>query len=266
MTESKKNINDLPLENSHVETVYKPQVMHLLLANLEIAGHEVKNTDNVEKEYQQWLKFQKPKDWKRYRASVDLLVDAEYAILSAFEFQLGSLKNSYKDIGETYLRLYGVLNAVYLQIGAYRTIANLLNYPGRQKMETAFSELDIYKLRNMAGSHTTDYQYTNTDLLGENRITSKRTSFRIIHAHLERTGRKIVALDENNVTFTFNLLSVLTEYDKYSTEVLVDLINHMNKTIIKKREDKDCISERLEELLSGLIDYSTVNKNIPDKS
>jgi hypothetical protein len=77
----------------------------------------------------------------------------------------------------------------------------------------------------------------------------------------EKTGSNIVALDENNLIFKFNLLELLSEYHKYSTEVLIDLINHMAKAIVKRKEDKSSITERLNELLPHLIDYTKINKN-----
>lgn len=242
------------------EIVYREQIISILLAILEIAGHDVKNESNFEDEYKKWLKFQKQTDWKKYRASVDLLVDTEYALISAFEFQLGYLKSEHRDIGEMYLRLYGILNAVYLQMGAFESIANLLNYPKRIQIRDAFKEIDIFKLRNIAGAHTVDYKYAEKGV-SENQVNGKRTSFRIIQIHLEKTGSNIVALDENNMSFKFNLIELLSEYHKYSTEVLIGLIHHMANAIFKKKEDKTGIIERLNELLPNLIDYSKFNKN-----
>jgi hypothetical protein len=248
------------MKKHKTEIVYREQIISILLAILEIAGHDVKNDSNFENEYKKWLKFQKQTDWKKYRASVDLLVDTEYAIISAFEFQLGYLKSKHRDIGEMYLRLYGILNAVYLQIGAFESIANLLNYPKRIEIKDAFKEITIFKLRNIAGAHTVDYMYPEKDF-NESTVNGKRTSFRIIQIHLEKTGSNIVALDENNLIFKFNLLELLSEYHKYSTEVLIDLINHMATAIVKRREDKTSVTERLNELLSHLIDYTEINKN-----
>jgi len=61
--------------NSNENTVYKDQITHFLLLLLEIAG-----SDDFEEAYRKRLKFQKQTDWKKFRASVDLLDDTEYAI------------------------------------------------------------------------------------------------------------------------------------------------------------------------------------------
>jgi len=127
------------------EIVHKEQLTHLLLILLQVAGNDAEYSKDFEEAYRKRLKFQKQTDWKRYRASVDVIDDTEQAILSAFKYQLGDLKNNNQDYGETYLRLYGILNAVYLQMNAFKVIANLLNYPKREQVMKTFESLDIYR-------------------------------------------------------------------------------------------------------------------------
>jgi len=242
------------------EVVYKFQISHLLLWILEIARHDVEGLSNFEEAYRKRLKFQKLTDWRRYRASVDLLEDTEIAIVSGFEYQLGDLSSKNKDTGETNLRLYGILNAVYLQMSAFKEIANLLNYPPRGKLGGRFKNLDIYKLRGIAGSHTVDYIF-DKQTLQDNPKINKTTSFRIVQMHLEKTGENITALDENNITVKFNLLKVLAEYEKVATNLLVELINHTIKTLVYKKEDKDSYKKQLADTLPHLIDYTKIDKN-----
>lgn len=242
-----------------IEVVYKEQITRLFLVILEIAAKDVKNDSNFETNYQKRLKFQKITDWKKYRACVDLIDDTEYAIFSAFQYQLGDISNN-KDFGEKYLRLYGVLNAVYLQMNAISNLANLLNYPQRNEIMPNFQNLDIYKLRGIAGAHTTDYMYDKITLASYSSI-HKNTSFRIVQMHLEKTGSKIVVLDENNIQFEFNLLSVLSEYENIEREIIVSLINHMIDTMFFKQEQKIELRKNLNNLLPKLIIYANVNKN-----
>lgn len=247
-------------EDEEPEIAHKEQLTHLLLILLEIAGNDVKYSVDFEEAYRKRLRFQKQTDWKRYRASVDLIEDTEQAILSAFRYQLGDLNNKNRDYGETYLRLYGVLNAVYLQMNALKEIANLLNYPERKEVMPKFEALRIYKLRNIAGAHTTDYKYSNQEIL-ELSGARKTTSFRVLQKYLDKTGKNIQVLDENNVSLNFNLLSLLTEYESLATELLIKLIIHIKERLMFTKEDKAWMQERLDELLPNLIDYSTMDMN-----
>jgi len=255
-----KQIIKVNPEDEEPEIAHKEQLTHLLLILLEVAGHDVKYSDDFEEDYRKRLRFQKQTDWKRYRASVDLIEDTEQAILSAFRYQLGDLNNKNSDYGETYLRLYGILNAVYLQMNAFKEIANLINYPERKEVMPQFEALRIYKLRNIAGAHTTDYKYSKQEILELNGAR-KTTSFRIIQMHLDKTGKNIQVLDENNVSLNFNLLSLLTEYESAATKLLIKLIIHIKETLMFTKEDKTWMQERLDELLPNLIDYSTMDMN-----
>jgi len=252
----------------NLDIIYKESIMNILLSILELAGRENKYSQQFEFEsdYKKWLKFQKETDWKRYRASVDLLVDTDYAIINTFEYQLSDINAKNKDYGEIYLRLYGVLNAVYFQIGAYNMIANLLNFPGRNQIKSKFKSLNIYKLRNMAGSHTIDYIYSEEERKIQEFNINQKTSFRIIQSNLDQIGQNIVTIDENNLTYKFDLLEILSEYDNYSKTVLIELIQHMIDSVVRNKVDKLLLRERLNELLSKLIDYSTLNKNRKSKA
>ncbi|WP_375558655.1 hypothetical protein ACE193_12955 [Bernardetia sp. OM2101] len=242
------------------EIIYKERLTSLFLNLLELANYDVEFSDKYEKEYQKRLKFQKLTDWKKFRASVDLLDDTEYALISFFTYQLGDKSNTDNNVGEIQLRLYGILNAVYLQIGAYKQLCNLMNYPKAKEAIRDLEQLDIYKLRNIAGSHTVDYMY-DKDTIKNNPNVTKTTSFRIVQCHLEKTGSKVVALDENNLSYEFNVLECLTIYEKFATELLIDLLNHSIKKLVFDRNDRIEMLERLSYLTSNLIDYATLDKN-----
>ncbi len=246
--------------NKNTEIIYKEQLTDFLLLILRIAENEIRYSNDFEKEFQKRLKFQKKTDWKRFRASVDLLDDTEYAIISAFMYQLGDLENKNNDFGETNIRLYGILNAVYLQMSAFEEIAVLLHYSSRKEIRQIFNDLDIYKLRGIAGAHTVDYEYSKTERK-ENSEINKTTSFRIVQMQLEKTGKKITVIDENDIWSEFNLIKILSEYEKIATELLIKLIRFSIKRLIKTNEEKIEIENNLNELVPKLIDYKTLDKN-----
>lgn len=208
------------------EVTHKEEITYFLRVMLSIAGNEVEQGIGYEKRYAKRLKFQSETDWRKYRASIDLLDDTEYAIISAFEYQLGDKSNIHRDFNGMYLRLYGILNAVYLQMSAFEELACLLNFSSRSKVTDLFEQLDIYKLRNIAGAHTLDYQFDTTILENE-----KKTSFRVYQCYLEETGNNISVLSQQNKILRYRLLKILNEYEKIAKNLLIDMINHAIKNL-----------------------------------
>jgi len=227
---------------------------------LDYARTGLDNSENFAREYRKKLKFQNDYDWKKYRASVDLLCDTEYAIQDCFEYQLGYLGSKTNGIGEVYLRLYGVLNAVYLQKSALETLLNMTNFPNREKLIKEFENLDIYKLRNYAGAHTLNSIY-DSEILKRNPTINKIASFRIIQVYLEKTGAKISLLDHNNLTHEFCILKCLTEYETKTRHTIIALIEHIIKTLVQDKDRKKSLKSLLDNTKSNLIDYSKINKN-----
>lgn len=245
--------------SSGKEIVYKEQITYLLLLILQIAADDVKGAKDFEGAFKKRLRFQKQTDWKRFRASVDLLDDTEYAIMSAFRYQLGDMRIDNRDTGELFLRLYGVLNAVYLQINAFRVLANLVNLYDSKQEDTNLKKLGIYRLRNIVAAHTIDYQYD--DGFHKKHGINGTTSFRIVQSRLEKTGSNIEALDENGISLEFNLLNLLTEYEAAAKTLLLKLTHHSINTLVLRKEDKAELRRRLNEMLPYLIDYSKINMN-----
>ena len=79
--------------------------------------------------------------------------------------------------------------------------------------------------------------------------------------NLDKTGKNIQALDENNVLLSFNLLSLLTEYESLATKLLVKLVIHIKETLMLIKEDKAWMQEQLDEILPNLINYSKLDMN-----
>jgi|JI6StandDraft_1071083.scaffolds.fasta_scaffold13747_3 hypothetical protein len=238
------------------EIVHKEEITYFLRHMLDIAGNEVKQGIDYEKQFKKRLKFQSKTDWKRYRASIDLLDDTEYAIISAFEYQLGDLGNKNKDFNGIYLRLYGILNAVYLQMSAFEELACLLNYSSRDNITDLFKQLDIYKLRNIAGAHTLDYKYDPTILENE-----QKTSFRIYQCYLEETGNNISALSQHGKILEYNLLDILNEYEEKARALLILITKHAIKNLVNDKNHRVELTKQLDEKVKNLIDYLQIDKN-----
>lgn len=118
----------------------------------------IKNSHSTQEEYDKEitkkLKFSNPTDYKLLRACIDLLEDSQYAIL---EVKSNGLKTDEKRSGEMYLRLYGVLNAAYLQLGATIDLMRLFNIKDFKTKKQILQNCKLIELRNKIGSHTTNY-------------------------------------------------------------------------------------------------------------
>lgn len=248
------------MPNTTNEVAYKEQLIRLLLFPLEIAGIENQDSKNFDEDYRKRLKFQFITDWKRYRACVDLIEDTECAIDNFFQYQLGDLSRENRSLGEKYLRLYGILNAVYLQMSGFVELMKLINYPYHKDISRLFEQSDIYKLRNIAGAHTVDYAF-DKDFDKLKSTGRKKTSFRIMQSDLEETGSKITTIDENGVKLQFNMLDILGNYERNSTDIIVKLVRYLLGTLIIRKEDKNKVEDRVKILLNNLLDYSTIDKN-----
>lgn len=239
---------------------YKEEIINLLLIPLESASISNRNDIDFENQYRKDLKFQDNLDWKDYRACVDLIVDTEYAIQNTFEIQLGDLSIKDNNLGEMYIRLYGILNAVYLQIGAIKKLLNLVNHPQRDLLKASLNNLEIYKFRGMAGAHTVDYIY-DEQFLTQNPDSKKNSSFRPIQSSLNKAGSRIQLIDRNGHIFTFNLLDTLKEYEGKVWEIIIDVIKYVQNNLIKNKSHKQIMGSQLESKLPSLIDYSKIDKN-----
>jgi len=236
--------------------VHKEEITYFLRCLLDIAGQETEQGDGYEKRFAERLNFQNETEWKKYRAAIDLLDDTEYAIISAFEYQLGDLNNKNRDVNGMYLRLYGILNAVYLQMSAYQELVELLKFCNKYELKKIFKSLNIYKLRNIAGAHTLDFD-SDKEILGNEKVTS----FRIFQGDLDATGTYIKVLSQHGTFIQYELLSLLHEYEYSSRDLLIKLVKHALNNLVNDKEQRSDLIHQLEKKLKNLIDYTKIDKN-----
>ncbi len=103
------------------------------------------------------LKLNKTEDWSFICTALDVIGDTTQAISNFLEFDLEGHTDG-NDFGEMYLRLYGVLNASYLQQFAIVSLYKKCNLPKPGDVIDRLKKLKIYKLRNKLGAHSNDYR------------------------------------------------------------------------------------------------------------
>ena len=102
------------------------------------------------------LRLNKEEDWSFIWTSMDIVDDASLALESFLKFGLDGPAR-YNDVGEKYLRLYGILNASYIQQQAIITLYKLNNVPDPREAFEKIKALKIREIRHKIASHPCDY-------------------------------------------------------------------------------------------------------------
>lgn len=103
------------------------------------------------------LKLNKESDWSFICSSMDIINDSLLGIENFIQFGLGG-PTKYDDTGEKYLRLYGVLNATYIQQQALLNLYRISNTPNLSDAKKQINSLGIRDVRNKLGAHSVDYE------------------------------------------------------------------------------------------------------------
>ncbi|MEP3210886.1 MAG: hypothetical protein ABJN95_16985 [Maribacter sp.] len=156
------------------------------------------------------LKFQNAHDFDLYRACIDQMEDAQYAINEFIENGLYINENRQ---GEMYLRLYGVLNACYLQTGVMIDLVRLFNFQNQKEIREELKKLDAIDLRNKIASHTTNYR-------DENNYSSY---FKVAQSSLDKKANRILVVKRDEEANYINLLDYVIEFTK-TIELYLDQI------------------------------------------
>lgn len=102
------------------------------------------------------LRLDDDSDWNFICVAMDVVGDASLAIENFLHFSLNG-PTRYNDIGERYLRLYGMLSAVYIQQEAVRKLYALMHCQNPKSVKAEFDRLEIRTLRHQLASHSVDY-------------------------------------------------------------------------------------------------------------
>lgn len=181
------------------------------------------------------LKFSKATDWNVLCSLMDVLGDTELAKENFLKYDLsGPTKNL--DFGEQYLRLYGIVNAIYLQKSAIVSFIELVKLNDKKKIVTKIDNLKILELRHVVGAHTIDFM----DNGEKNPHQLQRSLIR---------DRNLRTLDSKGNFKDYNLKDLLTEYNKLAEELLIQAVEKFIGTVLNGNKKKFTeYNERLDAL------------------
>jgi hypothetical protein len=144
-------------------------------------------------------------DWNILCAAMDLLEDTECARENYIKFGLDG-PTKYDDMGEKYLRLYGLLNALYLQKDAVIALLKYCNISNMKKEKEEIENLKILRFRHIAGSHTLNYRdYSNKNNAQINTYFITRISLKY-NSITFRSGDKFEEINIKDSLYDFNKL------------------------------------------------------------
>ncbi|WP_233898279.1 hypothetical protein [Tenacibaculum piscium] len=174
------------------------------------------------------MKLEKSYDIELFISCIDLIEDAQYAINEVNEYGLSLGKIPRRN--EMYLRLYGVLNAAYIQILAIKdllNLLNLLNFSEFTEIHNHLKKVRLIELRNKIASHSTNYDDG----------TNERCFFRLVQASLSKSGKNI-QIEGRNESEDFNLLDCLASFTN-EVEFFLDkiVVKQLEKTYKKEAID-----------------------------
>ena len=99
--------------------------------------------------------------WNKLVNAIYIFEDTQLAILNFKSF--GIVGCNQNEIGEAYLRLYGVLNALYQQSLATINMMEIFKLDPRHQYLAPLKDAEILKLRHKIAAHSSNYLDQNSD-------------------------------------------------------------------------------------------------------
>lgn len=182
------------------------------------------------------LGLSKPDDWDFLCASMDLVEDTNMAIENFIKFKIDG-PTKYDETGEKYLRLYGFLNATYIQQNAILTLCEVFRIDNMKINKNKILNTKIRDIRNKLASHSNNFKkkpifLTRIDLSGT------KVSYGYGSRGNYETLDLSVLLQEHLQTIIDILDSVLEKAIGYIYKLNTRLKNEYNDLLNDLREEK----------------------------
>lgn len=122
----------------------------------EKAGRADTERESFDEYIKRSLKLNSADDWGILCASMDVIDDSLLGIENFLRFGIDG-PTKYGDMGEKYIRLYGALNATYLQQQAVINLFKISNTDSPGSAQEMINSLLIRTIRHKIGAHAVDY-------------------------------------------------------------------------------------------------------------
>ena len=178
------------------------------------------------------LKCKKSNDWNQMCSLLDLLGDTEDAKENFEKYGITG-PTKFKDNGEMYLRLYGILNSIYLQKSAIIEFLELVNIKEKNELKNILNQTKILQIRHIAGAHTLDFNSNGI-------ITSHQIAQQSLESGIIKT------LDSHGNFLEFDLHLLISDFNKIANEIIIKGAEKFISTVFKaSKEKKSSFSNKL---------------------
>jgi hypothetical protein len=161
------------------------------------------------------IRLNNNKEWSFMCTALDILNDTTLAIDNFLEHGLEGHSDG-NDPDEMYLRLYGILNACYLQQFAIYNLYKICNLEKLDKTLKELNDLKIYELRNKLGAHSIDYKNKDDELECYVINRSSLSGYLFEYSNNNNSEREWVNLKECLVEHLVLIIDYLDKvYEKY---------------------------------------------------
>jgi hypothetical protein len=186
---------------------------------------------------------------------MDLIEDTESAKENYILFGLAG-PTKYNDNGEKYLRLYGLLNALYLQKDAIIALLKFCNLFDLKKEKEEIEKLQIMKLRNIAGSHTMNFKdYSDK--------TEEKKKYAYMLARYSLDCKNISVRNEEGVE-EININEAFYEFNKVVGRKLYIAVNYLFNALKSKCKEEynenKIVMEHIKNYVDGKI-YTVLDQD-----
>lgn len=210
------------------------------LVNSKVAKIETKkqSTETALQFIKRQFKFNREEDWGLLCASMDLVGDTTLAIQNFERFGIEG-PTKYNDWGEKYLRLYGLLNAVYLQQSAVLNLYKVFQVPNQTEFKSKIDALQITEIRHKVASHTVNYF---------NPTSKQRDCFVITRTELR--GDKVEYMSYQTDRYVIaNLTQLLGDNTELMITALSEIFEKAIRTVYKTAKAKQAVFNQELDLL-----------------
>jgi hypothetical protein len=161
---------------------------------------------------------------RKFLTCIYQLEDSSYAIDDYYKFGLdGPTKHENK--GETYLRLYGLLSAAYLQYLSCESFYKMYKLKDEAKFYKEAKSLKIYKARHIAAAHSVNYRRDDGEI----------DYYLISQVTLRGHGEEVNIIGDKDKDSNYNIKQEMKAFTSFINEEL----NSICFQIIQKQFDKE---------------------------
>lgn len=192
--------------------------------------------------------FENKFGWNIMLNAIYLIEDTEYAKIAFLKFGLQG-PSRYDEVGERYLRLYGILNAIYQQYLALANLLELYKISNKKKIIDELRKTRVLELRNKIGSHSANYS---------NNLKNSEIKIDVYEVSREHLSYEEILILKNQEEF--DKYDLTLDINKYDSIISKNLFIIVEKAIKKAFNNKSKFKEELD-LLNEELKGNIVIKN-----